>query len=167
MDLVNEYQISVRGPFFAEGFQKLGQSVAHRLPSKSDHVTWEAGITHQNKEIRFNTRGFLGKLDCSASSNTGCGTGHLSNVTNGPGKGALLFVYFLAMELVRIDKQHVEEWYIPTSGIGENTTEFEEVMNAFVHYAYQASHWCFIFADLQGIFILLQALTPVNPLPPC
>ena len=114
-------------------------------------------MTHRKKGIRFNTRdSFFAKLDLDA--NPGCGTGRLSDVTDGSGKGALPFIYFLVVELVRIDAQHVEERYIPTSGIGENNTEYEEIMNAFVHYAYQVSHRRFIFADLQGVYYKLELL---------
>ena len=93
----------------------------------------------------------MGKLDVRA--NPECGTGHLSTATEGPGKGALPFISFLAVELLCIDEQHMEERYIPTSGVGENKTEYEEILNCFVHYAYQASHRRFIFADLQGALL--------------
>jgi hypothetical protein len=111
----------------------------------------EAWPTDPTKDIKFNIEGaFFGKLDPDSSPESG--KGFIIYDEDGPRKGALPYMHFLAVPLVRIDDQHPEERYVSTAGNGFEDSGLSELLNSFVHYAYQSSRGAYLFGDLQGTY---------------
>jgi len=97
---------------------------------------------------------FVGKLDPNTETDCGSGVMPFDQLDEeGPGKGALPFLNFIAVRLLPINgERYKEERYVTNLGLREkNGTDIEDFLGAFVHYVYQESRNLHIFADLQGL----------------